>query len=183
MSKIIDITGKRFERLVVLKFSHFKRESYWKCLCDCGEKRIVAISSLNMGHTRSCGCLRKEIKNTKKGKFKNYNFTSSTLHHKMYKIVKRNKFCSLCLLNPSQELANLSQEYKLDPKDWIWLCKTCHRRYDNGWKFKNKKWFKICRYCMKSLEVCSDNFYRTKLGKWITTCKKCRNIEKTIYKK
>lgn len=33
----------------------------WKCLCDCGNEVVVTSSNLRSGHTRSCGCLEKEI--------------------------------------------------------------------------------------------------------------------------
>lgn len=33
----------------------------WKCQCDCGNEIIVRPDSLTSGHTKSCGCLQKEI--------------------------------------------------------------------------------------------------------------------------
>jgi hypothetical protein len=57
----IDITGKRFNRLLIIKFSHTKdRKAYWECLCDCGNKSIVEGYSIRSGHIKSCGCLQKE---------------------------------------------------------------------------------------------------------------------------
>lgn len=56
-----DITGKRFGRLVALNRTERKNSSgayHWKCRCDCGEYAEVAISSLNAGLTKSCGCLK-----------------------------------------------------------------------------------------------------------------------------
>ena len=54
-----DLTGTVFGRLTVLGFSYFNwnRVSYWRCRCECGKERVVDVSSLNKGHTRSCGCL------------------------------------------------------------------------------------------------------------------------------
>lgn len=60
--KLIDLTGQRFGRLVVIelsikdKYSHFS----WLCLCDCGNKTIVAGNNLKTGSTKSCGCYRRE---------------------------------------------------------------------------------------------------------------------------
>lgn len=58
----VDITNKRFSRLVALKMvgtnSHSKR--VWNCLCDCGKEVNVVYSGLVSGNTRSCGCLSKE---------------------------------------------------------------------------------------------------------------------------
>ena len=36
---LIDITGKRYNRLEVKAFSHMVgKRSYWVCRCDCGKK-------------------------------------------------------------------------------------------------------------------------------------------------
>jgi hypothetical protein len=59
--KFEDLTGQKFGRLEVKKFAEVKgTNSYWNCLCDCGNPVKVYGSSLKRGHTRSCGCLRKE---------------------------------------------------------------------------------------------------------------------------
>lgn len=63
MGKLIDLTGKRFGRLVVISFSHLAldKRSYWLCKCDCGsEPKIIAGSNLASGGTISCGCFHKE---------------------------------------------------------------------------------------------------------------------------
>ncbi len=54
-SKIIDITGKRFGKLVVLERVTNKG---WKCQCDCGTIIITQTSNLTTGHTLSCGCIK-----------------------------------------------------------------------------------------------------------------------------
>lgn len=55
MSREIDLTGKRFERLMVVR--HADTPSHWLCQCDCGELKVIKGSSLRSGNTRSCGCL------------------------------------------------------------------------------------------------------------------------------
>ncbi len=62
MSKFIDLTGKKFGRLVVLKkVDNDKWGAHqWLCKCDCGEEKIIRGSSLKSGHTKSCGCLQQE---------------------------------------------------------------------------------------------------------------------------
>jgi hypothetical protein len=61
--KLIDLVGKRFGRLVVLKRvdDDKNKNRRWLCLCYCGKKKIVHGSSLYAGRTKSCGCLQKEI--------------------------------------------------------------------------------------------------------------------------
>ena len=63
MSKMIDLTGQRFGRLLV-KEKDNKRitnsGSYWICECDCGKIKSVRSSSLRRGEIQSCGCFRIE---------------------------------------------------------------------------------------------------------------------------
>ena len=73
MPNAIDITGKRFGRLVVIEKSNEKRYGRlsWKCQCECGNYIVVATQSLNSGETKSCGCLSKEIAAKRLLKLKN----------------------------------------------------------------------------------------------------------------
>lgn len=57
-----DIKGKRFGRLVAIKFHHVeKQKAFWECLCDCGNKKNIRASDLIKGSITSCGCFRNEI--------------------------------------------------------------------------------------------------------------------------
>lgn len=58
-----DMTGKRFGRLQVLEAEQRGqgRKRYWRCRCQCGNEVVVEESHLKDGHTRSCGCLRREL--------------------------------------------------------------------------------------------------------------------------
>lgn len=61
--KRIDITGKRFGRLVVKKYYETRDGiAYWECICDCdnSKSKIINGSNLRKGYTKSCGCIRKE---------------------------------------------------------------------------------------------------------------------------
>lgn len=75
----IDITGKRFGYLTVIgrnkqQEEKHKNNTYWDCICDCGNKITVVRSSLIQGQTKSCGCLRSKIasKNIIEAAKKNY---------------------------------------------------------------------------------------------------------------
>jgi hypothetical protein len=61
MSKFIDLTGRQFGRLIVLRKSP-NRNGYWICKCTCEKGTIKEIfgGSLRSGATKSCGCYRKE---------------------------------------------------------------------------------------------------------------------------
>jgi len=63
MAKRIDLTGKRFGKLVAISFSDYEEQhgARWLCQCDCGNKIIVRADNLKRGATKSCGCLRNSI--------------------------------------------------------------------------------------------------------------------------
>lgn len=63
MTKLIDLTGKRFGRLVVIGRGEdlAPRIPGWDCKCECGEKVTANGSNLRRGLTTSCGCLRAEL--------------------------------------------------------------------------------------------------------------------------
>lgn len=53
----IDITGKRFGQLVVIKFACvIKKKIKWLCKCDCGKEAIIDSYALRHGITSNCGC-------------------------------------------------------------------------------------------------------------------------------
>lgn len=64
--KLLDLTGKRFGRLTVLRRSGTTRtpngssRPVWSCRCDCGLEVEVPGPNLRIGNTQSCGCLRRE---------------------------------------------------------------------------------------------------------------------------
>lgn len=71
MGAFIDLTGKTFGRLTVLKkLDKRKNEWYWLCQCDCGTTKEVRGVSLREGKVRSCGCLKKESDKKPKGNAK-----------------------------------------------------------------------------------------------------------------
>ena len=56
-----DLTGQRFGMLVAVRDVGKKNRAYiWECVCDCGNTLHVRGAVLSNGHTKSCGCLRKE---------------------------------------------------------------------------------------------------------------------------
>lgn len=60
MQKLVDISGKKYNKLTVLSFDHIgeRRRSYWKCQCDCGNIVILRKDDFiyPYSHTKSCGC-------------------------------------------------------------------------------------------------------------------------------
>lgn len=53
---LIDMSGQKYGKLTVLEYN--KNQYKWECKCDCGNIINVNSSSLTMGLTQSCGCLK-----------------------------------------------------------------------------------------------------------------------------
>jgi hypothetical protein len=89
MNKLIDLTNKRYGKLLVINHSHITKTKHnssvhhWKCKCDCGNIKTVRGDCLTRKVTKSCGCINKQI-----GKlhptWKGYGDISSSLY-KQYK--------------------------------------------------------------------------------------------------
>lgn len=79
MSKLIDLTGKRYNNLVVIGRAENSKNGIliWKCLCDCGNITQVRGSNLKSGAVKSCGCRRKNAKPT---------LTHGMSHTRLYRI-------------------------------------------------------------------------------------------------
>ncbi len=63
MGKKIDLTGKLFGRLVVLKEDLIRNthgKILWQCHCICGNTKTIRGEDLKSGAIKSCGCLQKQ---------------------------------------------------------------------------------------------------------------------------
>jgi len=72
MSKFIDLIGQRFNKLIVTEkvINNKNNRVKWLCLCNCGKTTVVNACDLKSGHTKSCGCLKKELFGTGVGSTK-----------------------------------------------------------------------------------------------------------------
>ena len=61
MPKLIDETGNRYGRLLVLNRAPNKGTAVcWHCLCDCGNEKDIRANDLRTGKVVSCGCYQKQ---------------------------------------------------------------------------------------------------------------------------
>lgn len=62
MSRFIDLTGKRFGKLFVVKqtTNYVNGVATWLCLCDCGNHVVKRGDVLRRGDATNCGCISKE---------------------------------------------------------------------------------------------------------------------------
>lgn len=63
-SPVVDLTGRRFGKLVVVSRNGADRFgcAKWLVRCDCGNERSMRGSKLNAGQRGSCGCAKRDRK-------------------------------------------------------------------------------------------------------------------------
>lgn len=157
-----DITGKKFNQLTVIRFIEYRKcQSYWECICDCGNIKVTNISSLLLSRTKSCGCLRiKEFRKKMrklpgeasiyrlfseyKQAAKKRNIIFELSKEQFEEIVK--KSCTFCGIKPFQ----VHQADKTCSQEWRNISKLIHSGVD---RFDNTKGYTIdnsvpcCKYC------------------------------------
>jgi len=167
MSKFIDLTGKRFGFLTVIKLSDKKenKDSHlkWDCVCDCGNEKSIIGRSLITGATKSCGCYFKKciIENNKKNNT-THNMCKTPLYQKWGKMKNR---CS-CPNNPS---------YKHYGGKGICVCErwqTFENFYDD--MFDSYVEGLSIERIDNNLGYCKENC------KWIPFCEQPRNTSQNI---
>lgn len=57
-----DFLGSRYGRLTVVEYAGVdnRKQSLWKCRCDCGNEIVAAARAMKSGNIKSCGCMRHE---------------------------------------------------------------------------------------------------------------------------
>lgn len=59
--KSVMVVGERFHRLIVIDLVKHHKNPKAVCVCDCGNTITTQRGGLRNGHTKSCGCHRKEM--------------------------------------------------------------------------------------------------------------------------
>ena len=69
MTKVLNLTNKKFGRLTVEKRVENDNNggARWLCRCDCGKQTIVRSYPLTKGAIKSCGCIKKEMLSNRVG--------------------------------------------------------------------------------------------------------------------
>ncbi len=80
MPPIIDLTGQRFGKLMVIKFlGRLNYHSMYHCACDCGGMAVATSNNLRRNHTTSCGC-----QSSRKDFGRRTTFTHGKRNHPLY---------------------------------------------------------------------------------------------------
>lgn len=58
----LDLAGRRFGSLTVEEYAGQRANHLcWRCRCDCGQETLALQKDLLNGHTKSCGCLQRQM--------------------------------------------------------------------------------------------------------------------------
>lgn len=142
MSALIDETGNRYGRLLVLERAgnNADGKAQWKCRCTCGNLTIVVGNHLRTGNTRSCGCL--ELENLSQIQFtagpEHYNWKdgkrSSAIDALRQQARKRDLFCCQACGISKRENGRELHTHHIDYDDTnntldnlVTLCAHCHK--------------------------------------------------------
>jgi len=183
-SKAKNLAGITFGRLKALERSgNIRHHAAWVCECVCGKRIICSSDNLSNGHTRSCGCLKKDaywnrtsfiIKTgPKNSAWKGDDVGYTGLHLWIYRQLGKAKTCIRCGKSGTGkqiQWANISGEYKRDVSDFEPLCASCHKKQDYFRKFGNacRKGHEFTEWNTK-IDISKDGTRRR-------ICKTCRRI-------
>ena len=85
--------------------------------------------------------------------WKGNNLKYGGIHRRIKNELEKPKLCQSCNKIPPRDLANISQEYKLEKSDWEWLCRRCHMTKDGRMKIlineNSKRKTKIAQLTIK----------------------------------
>lgn len=117
-AKFIDLLGKRFKFLTVIKYWGFKKgQNWWISICDCGKECIK--STTRTIHGISCGCKRLASKKSLVEKiFKQYkkHALERNLHfnlsiEQLEKLIFNN--CFYCGIEPSNKISSSNKKLNI----------------------------------------------------------------------
>lgn len=144
-----DLTGKRFGRLVVIERAGTQRGTnrsvmaLWRVVCDCGTEWVTRGQYLRSGGARSCGCLRRRPRPTRRASVVSYRAMHNRVERERGKA--KGHTCVDCLgpahewsLDEAQDddlidvhpTSGSPLRYSMDVARYVPRCRTDHRAHD-----------------------------------------------------
>jgi hypothetical protein len=163
----LDVCGQKFGRLLVVERlgSYNKRESYFKCICDCGNELNVKLGHLKSGNTKSCGCYKSEIRtklNTTHGNAKSKN--RSTEYVSYHAMISR------CYNKNQRSYADYGGKGVIVCDRWL-------NSFENFLEDMGKK--PNSNYTLERIRV--NGIYEPNNCKWITRAEQSKNKRTSVW--
>lgn len=99
-----------------------------------GKERRYAQHHQNLGRRHSEERNKKiaeSVKEERSGLWKGDDIGYHGLHKWVKSRLPKTTLCEICRLIPPRELANLTGIYSRELRNWGWMCRKCHVKYDN----------------------------------------------------
>ena len=162
MGRFIDLTGKEFGRLTVIRRVENKGDAImYSCSCSCGNTKDVASSNLKSGKIKSCGCIKREMLVAKNKSNATHNMTNTKLFKVWDSIKKR---------------ASINRKSSFNNKNYggrgIVLCEEWDSSFENfySWSIANGY-----REGLQIDRIDNDSGYRPDNCRWVTSFKNNMN--------
>lgn len=125
----VECSGKVYNRKLVVNECKVCCKKYETLLADVKQGRSLHCS-------KKCGYITRgnKIKNEKHPAWKGDGVGLNSLHRWVKKRKPKTDLCENCKKDKPIDLANISQEYRRDIFDFIWLCRRCHMKGDGRMK-------------------------------------------------
>lgn len=180
MSKLQDLTGLRFGRLVVKCIDRNKKKpTRWICKCDCGNEISVMGQSLKNGHTKSCGCIIfKDLTGKKFGRLTVVNRADSRIDPSGKPVTMWNVQCDCgkklcvegaslrsgntqscgCLNREIVKLANTKHGKSYNRLYWVWngIKNRCYNKNCSGYKNYGARGIRMCDEWKNNFQIFYD---------------------------
>lgn len=163
MGKFVDITGIKYDNLLVIKPGHRDRKNLlWECLCDCGETCYASSSDLNRGRRNFCiTCSNKKSLDTCYNLLYNNYKRNAQVRDKSFNLTIEqfkniiSKKCQYCNLEPKQVFS------KQGLKESITYNGIDRRDNSIGYELTN------CVPCCKFCNLTKSRFTENEFLEWI----------------
>lgn len=125
MGVYLDLTNKRFGRLVAIERDITSKRTKWVCKCDCGNTKSISLTHLRSGATISCGCYHKEVNSNIQTE---HGMTKTSIHNRWKAIKQR------CLNEKCNSYKNYGERGISVCNEWLDFKKFYEWSINNGYK-------------------------------------------------